>query len=161
MVEQAGVVLLNLRRQRVGVVSPSERLAHAQPVVVDGDNVAQAVSRERPVLPDLEERYLSAAEDAWLYSLLMATLLSLPVGSVCGNRFTAPIRELVLATEAMRVTNLRQSVPVRSNDEIGHLSAVFNHMSTDLPTAYQELEESRARLGKQATMLEELSAEAD
>jgi len=112
-------------------------------------------------LPDLEERYLSAAEDAWLYSLLMATLLSLPVGSVYGNRFTAPIRELALATEAMRAANLRQSVPVRSNDEIGHLSAVFNHMSTDLPTAYQELEESRARLCKQATMLEELSAEAD
>ena len=52
VVEQAGVVLLNLRRQRVGVVSPSERLAHAQPVVVDGDKVAQAVSLERPVLTD-------------------------------------------------------------------------------------------------------------
>ena len=91
----------------------------------------------------------------------MATLLSLPVGSVYGNRFTAPIREFTLATEAMRVTNLRQSVPVRSNDEIGHLSAAFNHISTDVPTAYQELDESRARLGKQATMLEELSPETD
>ena len=50
---------------------------------------------------------MSAAEDSWLYSLLMATLLSLPVGSVCGSRFTAPIRELTLATEAVRVTNLR------------------------------------------------------
>lgn len=80
----------------------------------------------------------------------MATLLSLPVGFVCGNRFIAPIRELTLATTAMRVTNLRQSVPVRSDDWIGHLSAVFNHMSTDLPTAYQELEESRARLREQA-----------
>lgn len=36
VVEQAGVVLLNLRRQRVGVVSASDRLAHAQPIVVDG-----------------------------------------------------------------------------------------------------------------------------
>ena len=57
----------------------------------------------------------------------------------------------------MRVTNLRQSVPVRSDDEIGHLSAAFNQMSADLSTAYQELEESRARLGEQAAMLEELS----
>lgn len=77
------------------------------------------MSLERPVLTDLEERCLSAVEDSWLYSLLMATLLSIPVGFVCGNRFTAPIRELTLATKAMRVTNLRQSVPVRSDDEIG------------------------------------------
>ena len=134
-----------------------DRLASARPIVVDGQEVARAVALERPVLTEIEERYLSAIEDSWLYSLLLAMVLSIPVGFVFSDRFTAPIRDLTLAIKAMRGTALRQSVRVRSDDEIGHLSAAFNQMSTDLSKAYQELEASRARLGEQAARLEELS----
>lgn len=157
VVDQGGVMLLDLARRRVGDVIAPERLAHARPILVDGSEIGRAVSLERPVLTALEERYLSAIEDSWLYSLIVAVALSIPVGIVFGTRFTAPIRELTLALKSMRGTDLRQSVRVRSGDEIGDLSVAFNQMSADLSDAHHELEASGARLAEQAALLEEQS----
>lgn len=129
----------------------------AESVFVDNIEIALAVPLDRPMLTDIEERYLTAIEYSWLYSLLVAIVLAIPVGIILGHFFTAPIEELRKAIRGMQDGKLRQLVRVRSSDEIGQLSSAFNMMSEKLAIAYEKLENSRTRLSLQAVALEELS----
>jgi diguanylate cyclase (GGDEF)-like protein len=132
-------------------------MERAQPILLGDTEIGLAVPVEKPVLTEVEERYLSAIEFSWLYSLLVAILLAIPIGIFLGNLFSAPIQDLRKAIRAMQGGALRQLVRVRSNDEIGQLSAAFNQMSENLAIAHDELESSRARLSEQAEELKELS----
>lgn len=155
--DRDGEVLLPLGGRAVGEVLDAGALSRARPIMASGTEIALAVAAERPVLTPLEERYLSAIEDAWVSSLLLAGALAVPLGLMLGSRISSPIKELTAAIARMRTGELRQSVRVRTHDELGQLSAAFNTMSEELATAYQELEESRARLGEQAEKMRDLS----
>ncbi|MEM7798257.1 MAG: ATP-binding protein [Chloroflexota bacterium] len=49
-----------------------------------------------------------------------------------------PIQELTAATEAMATGDLKQHVPIRSEDELGRLARSFNQMSADLAEATRQ-----------------------
>jgi diguanylate cyclase (GGDEF)-like protein len=144
VVDEDGVVLLDLAGRSVGDTIPAAELASSRPIRVDGVEVGRAVATERPMLTDVEQEYLAAIEDAWVYAVLLAAALAVPVGLFLGTRFTGPIEDLTGAIRSMRAGALRQSVPVRSHDEVGQLSFA-----------------SRARLGEQAELLKELSRRDD
>ena len=157
LVDRAGTVLLGLAGKEPGDKIAPDVLDRALPIVRGDSLIALAIALERPALTELEERYLDSIETAWIYALLAALALALPVGLVLGSVFSAPIKDLHRAFRAMEGGDLRQLVRVRSNDEIGQLSAAFNQMSGNLAATHDKLEASRARLGEQAEALEELS----
>ncbi|MGK0298554.1 MAG: two-component system cell cycle response regulator [Gammaproteobacteria bacterium] len=157
VVDQNGIVLIDLAGRNIGEVITPQEMNRAEAIFVDNIQIALAVPLDRPILTDIEERYLAAIEYSWLYSLLVAIVLAIPVGIVLGHLFTAPIEELRKAIRGMQDGKLRQLVRVRSNDEIGQLSSAFNLMSENLAIAYEKLEKSRTRLSVQAVALEELS----
>lgn len=153
----SGRVVVPLAGLNVGRVVQGDELTRARPIISGGEKVGLAVPLARPPRTDLEEEYLSAMRDSWLYALLAAVGLAIPLGIVMGNRFTRPIRELTWAIRGMKEGQLRQSVRVRGDDELTELSSVFNQMSDELATAYDELETSRQQLSEQAELLQELS----
>jgi two-component system, NtrC family, sensor histidine kinase HydH len=76
-----------------------------------------------------------------LATALAGTLLvALAVALLAARRVTRPLAELTGAAEAVgRGARPASIVPVRSRDEIGTLTAVFNRMAADLKRAEREL----------------------
>ena len=62
-------------------------------------------------------------------------IVSLLLGVLLTRNLTRPIRELTAASRAIASGDLKQTVPVRSRDELGELAAAFNQMSSDLARA--------------------------
>jgi two-component system, cell cycle response regulator len=157
LADETGTVLLNLAGRKVGDQLSANELKRSRPINHQDSVIALVFALKRPMLTEIEQRYLASIEDAWFYSLLIAMVLAIPVGLVLGNLFSVPIKDLRRAIMAMEGGQLRQLVRVRSKDEIGQLSTAFNQMSKNLSTAHEELEASRTRLGQQAEALEALS----
>jgi signal transduction histidine kinase len=76
-----------------------------------------------------------------LATALAGTLLvALTIALVAARRVTQPLAELTEAAEAVgRGVRPAFTVPVRSRDEIGALTAAFNRMAADLKRAEREL----------------------
>ena len=157
VVDRQGQVLLPLGGREAGEFVAPEQLAKAHPLILNGEEIGLAIALKRPALSELEERYLSVLKDSWTISLVLAGLLAIPIGLSLGRRLTGPLKELTEAIIAMRQGDLHQEVPVRTNDELGVLSARFNEMSADLAQAYQMLHDSREQISQQAAMLVEMS----
>lgn len=76
--------------------------------------------------------------------LIFSLALLIPVvlvNSVFIRRFVhRPVKELLIGTQKIADGNLRHSIPVYSDDEIGMLARSFNTMTDKLKTAHQEIE---------------------
>lgn len=153
----SGTVVVPLAGMHVGDEVSHEDYKHSRPILAGGRRVGLAVPLKRPTRTALEQQYLAAIRDSWVYSLLLAAVLAIPLGLILGSRFATPIVELTGAIGRMRRGILRQSVPVRGEDEIAQLSTSFNQMSDELANTYNELKASREQLSEQAEMLKELS----
>lgn len=92
-----------------------------------------------------EERFYSA-RTITLILLIITTILSIVIAWILVRYITNPIRELERAAEKVAEGDLNTELPVKSNDEIGHLSSSFNQMTTALRL-------SREKTEKQAEML--------
>jgi two-component system sensor histidine kinase BaeS len=81
------------------------------------------------VLHDLRTR--------WLLSTAIALLLSGVAGLLLSGAIASPLRRLTVAAGAVAQGQFDQQVPVRSQDELGHLSRAFNDMTARLRAARQ------------------------
>jgi two-component system cell cycle response regulator len=153
----SGTVVIPLAGMHVGDDVARDDFKRGRPIVAADKEVGVAVPLKRPERTDLEEQYLATIRKSWIYSLVLAGLLAIPIGLILGNRFATPIVELTGAIGRMRRGLLRQSVSVRGDDEITQLSSTFNEMSDQLADTYNELRASREQLTEQAEMLKELS----
>ena len=66
---------------------------------------------------------------------LFGTLLALVTGLVIGHLVVRPIRDLHEGVRCLAAQNFRTHLPIRSQDEIGELSAAFNAMAEGLREA--------------------------
>ncbi len=106
----------------------------ALPVLVDGRLVgvvylSQPLRDVQAVMRDLRLR--------WLLATLVALLFSAVVGLLLSRAIARPVRRLTSAAGAVAQGRLDQQVPVRSRDELGRLSQVFNVMTARLRAARQ------------------------
>ena len=92
-----------------------------------------------------EGRFYSARAIT-LVLLIITTLLSIIIAWILVRYITNPIHELESAAEKVAEGDLSVQLPVKSNDEIGHLAGSFNQMTTALRL-------SREKTEKQAEML--------
>ena len=136
MVDQQRRVLLPSSQYRVGDEVDEAILADGLPVVADGEVVGTVFLTEnsRRLGPG-EVRYLKRSRSALYYAAASALLIALLVSLFFARTFTRPLRHLTAATQAMARGDLKQQVPVRSQDELGTLTASFNQMSSDLAEA--------------------------
>jgi signal transduction histidine kinase len=94
------------------------------------------------VAEPLADAFAPARRTAKLLTTVLAgtLLIALAVALLAARRVTRPLAELTRVAEAVgRGERLASPVPVRSRDEIGTLTAVFNRMAADLKRAEREL----------------------
>lgn len=121
----------------VGQVVPQERIQNPVAVQVDGQTIAW-------ILPDTKNEFkLNAEEELFLQRTTLAiglaagagVLIAVAMGFVLAGGILRPIRRLTQASQALAAGDLKQEVPVTSQDEIGLLTTTFNQMSADLARA--------------------------
>ena len=138
LVNQQRVVLLQGANYHAGDVVPAATCAKGLPVKVNNVVVGTVLADGIPPLSPSDMQFLTSTEHALIFGALAAFLIALAIGFVLARTLTRPVRELTTALHAMSAGELQQAVPVRSNDELGQLSATFNRMSTDLAWANQQ-----------------------
>mgnify|MGYP001037529921 CR=1 FL=1 len=72
--------------------------------------------------------------------ILAVALATTVISAVVIRQITRPVIDLTESAVAMAEGNLDQHVDVRSRDEIGILTYVFNEMATELKSLYRDLE---------------------
>jgi signal transduction histidine kinase len=119
---------------QVGQIVPVERLRQGLPITVNGQRVGVLiVAPAPPPRPgDARQSFVARLRNSLLASAGGATLLALLLGVVLARSLTRPLRELTAATRAVSKGDLGQTIPVRSQDELGELASSFNQMSADL-----------------------------
>jgi signal transduction histidine kinase len=128
-----GKVLVPSGTYQVGASIPTAKLAQGTSVKVGGKQVGTVlVVGSTPQLGSPEIQYLNRTNQALLYAALGAALVALLLGIVLARTLTHPLRDLTDAIHAMAKGELKQHVPVTSQDELGELAVAFNQMSSDL-----------------------------
>ena len=92
---------------------------------------------------------------------VIGIIVGAAVVSLLVRRVTKPVRDLRDAAEAVGRGDFSRRIEIRSNDELGELAAVFNHMTDNLQKSTAQLEKTVAMLrDTQAKLLhsEKLSA---
>ena len=142
-------VIFSLADQRGNIIVPAGTyrprdhvdaavLAAGTPVEVNGEVVGTAILTGKvPELSAVEQGYLDRTNRALLLASGAAMILALVLGGLLARSLTRPIRDLTEATRAIANGDLAQEVSVRSQDELGALTASFNQMTADLARATQ------------------------
>lgn len=138
LVDQNGQLVVPGIAYRPGDRLPETLLARGTPLEIDGRVVGAILDPDEDLVRNpAEAEFLARINRTLLYAALGAAAIALLLGILLARALTRPLRELTAATQAIAQGHLQQSVPVRSEDELGQLAAAFNQMSDDLARANQ------------------------
>ncbi|MDX1413926.1 MAG: ATP-binding protein [Candidatus Promineifilaceae bacterium] len=102
------------------------------PLIADGQQVGRLLAEPAGGGGRAGEQYLTAVNQALLWSGLVAIIIALLLGLVLARRITQPISRMASATQAIAAGELDRQVPVTSADEVGQLAQDFNQMARAL-----------------------------
>ncbi len=139
-----GVAVIGNHRWSQGATIPGRVLARGTPVMLDGTRIGTVTYEAPPELRTLERIYLRRTGQAIFYAAIAAAALALLIGVLATRLLTRPIRDLTGAIGKMRGGALEQSVPIRSQDELGEMARAFNDMSADVARGQRMREQMTA-----------------
>lgn len=138
LADASGRIVLSAGTYQLGDSLQDGEGTQRYPLIVDGETVGTILrTAEAQALGPGERRFLEETQAALWWAVALALLVALGLGFVLARATTRPIRALTEATEAMARGELDQTVPVTSDDEIGHLATSFNTMTVKLAEARQ------------------------
>jgi len=119
-----------------GRVMASADLSAGTPILVDQQTVGLVVV-SGPAVSTLGESLIGrVARGIWIVGAVTG-LAAVLAGAMLVSGLLKPVRELTAASRALAGGDLGRRVPVRSQDEVGELSAAFNQMAENLQNAEQ------------------------
>ena len=98
------------------------------------------------VSDDLVHGIFSSASQAVVPVLAASIFIGIGFAYVMARGVSAPVRRLTDAMGEVERGNFRATVPVTSSDEIGRLSAAFNHMQRQIESLIHNIEEKQRNL---------------
>ncbi len=145
LADERGMIIVPAGQYRPKDMVSQGVLDESTSVMVDGVAVGYAIQTGKiPELSAVEQSYLDRTNRSLLLASVIAVFVALFLGGLLARSLTKPIRELTVATHAMANGDLAQEVPVRTQDELGELTAAFNQMAADLARAKQAREQMTA-----------------
>jgi len=135
LVDSAGCVIVPGHGFGEGDRVPRDVLVQGHSITVD-DQVIGIALWPQPRAPVIgADDFLRSFYTILLAAALTAVCAALGVGMVVSRSLTKPLREVTQATQRVTEGQLGLYIPVRSNDELGHLAHSFNQMSSKLARA--------------------------
>ena len=77
---------------------------------------------------------------------VLALIITIFLGYLIATSITIPIRDVTKKAEKMAMGDFDQYVDVKSDDEIGQLAGMFNHLTKKLKETIQEMDLERSKL---------------
>lgn len=131
--DETGRVIIAGSGHRIGDKVSQAEFTDADPIAVDGQTVGWILSMRMEFgRGPSEALFLNRINQTLIISAIGALLVALLLGIFLARTLTRPLRELTAATRAVAEGDLGLTVPVRSRDELGELTASFNRMSEEL-----------------------------
>jgi len=118
---------------------PDPALAEAQEI---GSDMSLIASTPEAPLASVSRRLLLPMLGVLVLALVVTSALAL----LLARHLTQPLEELTAGALAIAEGRFDHRIPVRSRDEVGQLSVVFNEMSDRLAQTYNQLSSSRDQL---------------
>ena len=138
LVDANGVVIVPLGTEYAlgQQVSEVQLAVVGDPITIEGQVVGTILTAAsyRLDLTATERAYLKRTNQSVLLATGISAFMAVLVGALLTWTLIRPLRELRLA---MLQQDLTQEVPIRSQDEIGELTATFNQMRGELHRANQ------------------------
>jgi signal transduction histidine kinase len=129
----SGKIIIAGSGYQLGDTVSQDEFADASPITVDGQTVGWILSiRLEFGRGPSEALFLNRINQTLILSAIGALFVALVLGIFLARTLTRPLRELTAATRAVAEGDLGLTVPVRSRDELGELTASFNRMSEEL-----------------------------
>ena len=119
-------------------------LNYARPVGQNTEDPAGVIY----VRVDLTDAVRVTAESRILYleAMLIALAISLVLGLIISTSITGPVNRLTEQAQRMADGNFAEVMEVRSHDEIGRLTEMFNRMGTQLDRQITEITNEKSKL---------------
>ena len=97
---------------------------------------------------DLQNVYVTVNESKKILTsaTMIALVITIFLGYLIASSITEPIRDVTNKAEEMAMGNFDQFVDVKSDDEIGQLASMFNHLTLKLKNTIQEMDLERSKL---------------
>ncbi|MGB2895096.1 MAG: ATP-binding protein [Anaerolineales bacterium] len=131
--DEAGKVIVAGSGYRIGDTVSQAEFADADPIVVDGQSVGWILSMRMEFgRGPSEALFLNRINQTLIIGAIGALFVALVLGGFLARTLMRPLRELTAATRSVAEGDLGLTVPVRSRDELGELTASFNRMSEEL-----------------------------
>lgn len=89
---------------------------------------------------------VSEAKKIIINATLIALFITISLGFLIASSITEPIRDVTKKAEEMAKGDFEQYVEVKSDDEIGQLASMFNHLTYKLKTTIEEIDMERSKL---------------
>lgn len=97
---------------------------------------------------DLKDIYATVNESKTILTnaTILALIITVFLGFFIASSITEPIRDVTRKAEEMSMGDFNQFVEVKSNDEIGQLASMFNHLTLKLNDTLQDMDLERSKL---------------
>jgi signal transduction histidine kinase len=137
LADAQGKVIADTENTLMGSSLTGAELASGSPVNVKGQLVGTLVVTPANIksVGDPASTFLSSVNRSILFSVFVASLISLVLVLIFSIQITRPIRQMQKAATAISGGDLDQRVVVDSRDELGNLAETFNHMAENLARA--------------------------
>ena len=109
------------------------------------DGALKGILYLRADLSDIYEN-LDKAKMILTQATLMALLITVVLGYFIAKSVTEPIMDVTVKAEQMAKGDFRQTVEVKSDDEIGRLAEMFNYLREKLDITLSEISSEKSKL---------------
>ncbi len=125
----------------------------AYPVLTDVGKVKGVIY----MVSDIQNVYITMNESKKILTnaTMIALLITVFLGFLIASSITEPIRDVTNKAEEMAMGNFDQFVEVKSDDEIGQLASMFNHLTLKLKDTIREMDLERSKLDTIFNYMEE------
>lgn len=89
---------------------------------------------------------LQESQTIILKATFLALFITIVLGYLIAKSITGPINDVTIKAERMAKGDFEQTVEIRSDDEIGQLANMFNHLTAKLNTVLQEMGNEKQKM---------------